>query len=86
MGIESSGIGESGGVGGIVPTNGELVRGNMREDIFARLLKDTGGIIGGDIGAATTGGRYVMPIALCTPARSRFAGMKLMVTSPGLEP
>jgi hypothetical protein len=32
------------------------------------------------------GGRYVMPVALWTPAMSIFAGMKEMVTSPGVPP
>ena len=36
----------------------------------------------GDLGK--DGERYVMPIALCRPVTSRFAGMKAIVTSPGL--
>lgn len=32
------------------------------------------------------GGRYVIQIALCTPVRSSFGAMKLMVTSPGEPP
>lgn len=32
------------------------------------------------------GGRYVMPMALWTPAMSNLAGMKEMVTSPGVPP
>lgn len=32
------------------------------------------------------GGRYVIPMALCTPDTSTLAGMKEMVASPGLPP
>ena len=38
------------------------------------------------IGYAQDGGRYVIPIALCRPDTSSFAGTSAIVASPGIDP
>lgn len=85
-------MGETGGVGGsrnVSPT-GALTGGFITAPLDVGTC-DSGGVEGGVrtlardtwlVGSCAVGALYVIPMAPCRPARSRFWGMKATVISP----